>query len=95
MAGIESIHARGEETLLPADDGRGGRPQTPLNGAERGSLGQHQDQPGTEDIASGKRAGLGDGAEFFLLHIGENDGIAGHTGLDVCDNTNVFSATVH
>jgi hypothetical protein len=67
----------------------------PLNGTERDTLGQQQDRPGTEDISGGKRTGLGDAAEFFLLPVVENDGIAGHIGLDVCGRTNVFSATGH
>ena len=65
------------------------------NPIRRSALGQHQDQPGAEDISSGQRAGLGDTAEFELLAVGENYGIAGHILLDVSRSSNVYSATVH
>ena len=95
MAGIQSVDAGSEEPLLPADDGRSGGPQPPLNGAERGTLGQHQDQTGAEDISGRQRTRLGDAAELALLTLGENYGIAGHTPLDVSGPTNVISATGH
>ena len=94
VAGIESVHARSEETLLPADDGRSGRPQPALNGAERGTLGQHQDQTGAEDVSGRQGTGLGDAAELAPLTLGENYRIGGHTPLDASGPTNVISATV-
>lgn len=83
MAGIKPVQTRSKKSLLPADDRRSRRPQSLLDDAERSALSQHQDQPGAEDISSGQRAGLGDTAEFELLAVGENDGIAGHILLDV------------
>jgi hypothetical protein len=50
---------------------------------------------GTEDISGRKRTGLRNAMEFFLLSTDENNGIAGHTQLEVSDTTNVFSATGH
>ena len=93
MAGIQPVDAGSKEPLLPADDGRSGCPQLPLNGAERGTFGQHQDQTGAEDVSGWQRTGLSDVAELALLALGEDYGIAGHVLLDVSGTTNVISAT--
>ena len=58
-------------------------------------LSQHQDQPGAKHISGRQRTRLGDPAEFKLLTVGENKGIAGHVSLNVSQNSNVYSATVH
>lgn len=92
MAGIEPVDAGREEPELPADDGRSVCPQPALNGPERGTLGQHQDQTSAEDVAGKQRAGLGGAAEFALLSLGKNYGIASHAPLDVGATTNVPSA---
>jgi hypothetical protein len=57
--------------------------------------GQHQDEPGAEDISGGQRAGLGNTAEFQLLVFAEHHTIDGHTCLDVSRTSNVYSATGH
>src|SRR5204863_231501 len=44
MIGIEPIESGLKEALLPADDGRGTRLQSGLDGVEGSSLGQHQDE---------------------------------------------------
>jgi hypothetical protein len=79
MTGIQTIHSGSEEALFPSADGRRCCPQPLLDGVERGVLGQHQDQPGAEDISGRQRAGLGDAAEFPLLAVGKNYRIPDHT----------------
>jgi hypothetical protein len=93
MTPVQAVNPRGKEALLPAVDGRRRGPQPLLDSAERRSLGQHQDEPGAEDISGGERAGLGNTAEFRLLVFAEQHTIDGHTCLDVSRTSNVYSAT--
>ena len=86
---------RSKEALLPPADRRRRGPQPLLDRIERRSLGQHQNQPGAEDISGGQRAGLGTTAEFQLLVFAEHHGICRHTCLDVNKTSNVYSATGH
>ena len=95
MTRIQAIHTRSKEALLPPADRRRRGPQPLLDRIERRSLGQHQNQPGAEDISGGQRAGLGTTAEFQLLVFAEHHGIDGHTCLDVSRTSNVYSATGH
>lgn len=92
---IQTVEARGEEALLPADDGRSRGPKSQLDGAEGRPFGQHQDKPGPKYVSSGQRTGLRDATEFQLLVFTEHDVVAGHTHLDVNKGSNVYSATGH
>jgi hypothetical protein len=85
----------GREPLLPAPDARRCGTEPLLNGAVGCTLGQHQDEPGAEDISCGQRAGLSDAAEFQLLIFAEHDATAGHTESDVIRTGDVHSATDH
>lgn len=95
MTGIQSIDARGKEPLLQSDDRRSHRCQSALDGAECSALGQHQDEPGAEDIAGGQGSGLGNTAEFLLLTFAEHPRIDRYNCLDASRISNVYSATCH
>lgn len=82
MSGIQTIDVRSKKSLLPADDRRIRRPQPLPDGAEGGDLGQHQDEPGAEDISGGQGSRLGYSAEFLSLFFAEHRRIDGHTSLD-------------
>src|SRR6202030_852254 len=82
MIGIEPVETGFEEALLPADDRGSTGLQPALNGIERGSLCQHQDEPGAKDVAGRQGARLSDAAEFRTLVAGE-----GH--FAVCRHTNL------
>ena len=93
MIRIQTVDSGGQEPLLPATDGRRCSTEPLFDGAEGCTLGQHQDEPGAEDISSGQRQGLSDAAQFQLLIFTEHDATAGHTQLDVIRTSNVYSAT--
>jgi hypothetical protein len=95
MIGIQTVDPRSKETLLPAAYRRCRSSQPLLDRAERHTFGQHENQPGTEDISCRKRTRLGDAAEFKLLGFTEYHGIIGHTCLDADRASNVYSATSH
>jgi hypothetical protein len=82
MMRFQTVDARDEEALLPADDGRSGGPKPQLDGAEGCPFGQHQDESNAKNVSCRKRAGLRDATEFQLL-------------VDVDRTSNVYSATGH
>jgi hypothetical protein len=95
LIGIQTVDPRSKETLLPAAYRLCRSSQPLLDRAERHTFGQHENQPGTEDISCRKRTRLGDAAEFKLLGFTEYHGIIGHTCLDADRASNVYSATSH
>ena len=95
MAGIQSVQPRSKKTLLPSDDGRRRSSQSLLDRAERRSLSQHQNQPGSEYISRRQRSGLSNATQFQLLLSVKDQRINGHTRLDVSRVCNVYSATAH
>ena len=95
MTSIQTVYAGTKETNLPAADGRCRGPKLPLDNAVRCTLGQHQDQPGTEHIPGWQRTGLGNAAQFDSLLLTQFNIVSGHDSLDVCHPSNVYSATGH
>ena len=92
---VQSLQSCGQETLLPAADGRSRGSQAMLDRAVGCPFCQHQDQPGAKDIARRQRTGLSDAAEFQLLFFGKQNGVADHISLDVTAAANVYLATDH
>jgi hypothetical protein len=95
MSRVQPVQSCGQETLLPAADGRSCPSQPLPDRTVRSALGQHQDQSGSEDIARRQGTGLSDTAEFDLLLFGKHDGVADHISLDVNADSNVYSAACH
>ena len=83
MTRIQAVHPRGKEALLPADDGRGTRLQSPLDGVEGSSLGQHQDELGAKNVTRRQGTRLSNAAKFYTLVRGEGDfATCRHTNLE-------------
>ena len=68
---VQSVQSMRQKALLPAADRWSCRSQPLLDRAVRGALGQHQNQPGAEDIAGRQGPGLSDTAELKLLFFGK------------------------
>jgi len=64
MAGIQPVDAGSQEPLLPAADGGCGGSQPHLDGVPGGTVGQHQDQPGTKCVSGRQTSRHRDAAEF-------------------------------
>jgi hypothetical protein len=92
---IQSIHAGIKEARLPAADGRRRSPKLPLDGVERCTLSQHQNQPGAKHISSGQRTRLGDAAQFHTLLFAQQHIIGWHECFDANSTSNVYSETSH
>jgi len=83
MIGIEPIESGLKEALLPADDGRGTRLQSALDGVEGSSLGQHQDELGAKNVTRRQGTRLSNAAKFYTLVRGEGDfATCRHTNLE-------------
>jgi hypothetical protein len=92
---IQPIHAGIKEPRLPAADGRRRRPQLPLDGVERCTLSQHQNQPGTKHISGGQRTGLSNASQLHTLLFAQHNIIAWHNESDASSASNVYSETGH
>jgi hypothetical protein len=92
---IQSIQAGIEEPRLPGADRRRRSPQLPLDGVERYTLTQHQNQPGTKHIPGGQRTGLSDATQLRTLLLAQHNIIAWHEYFDAISTSNVYSETGH
>ncbi len=92
---IQSIQPRIKEPRLPTADGRRRSPQLPLDGVERYTLSQHQNQPCTKHIPGGQRTRLSNATQLHTLLFAQHNITGWHEYFDASYTSNVYSKTGH